>query len=174
VNVRVLPEGSAVAVIIAAMFTLVGPISTVPRVSGRCGIIGIPIPGIRIVVDVWVPMVPIRIVIKVPRRTVVAARESKTESLCSGNQDGRLSLSVRALGWEQGQTAYRKCGQKKSSHRFFLSFVSLSFVFARAGTPAQHFLDALRFSAAPMRESDIRGRAVAKQRKSPKRFSSAV
>jgi hypothetical protein len=71
-------------------------------------------------VDVWVPVVPIGIT-KVPRRTVVAARKSKTESLSSGNQDGGLSLSVRMLG---------QCAQEKS-YRFCFSFVSLFLVSRR-------------------------------------------
>lgn len=90
------------------MLAVVSPISAVPIVWG-CGVICIWIPRIWIVVDVRVPIVPIRIIIKVARRSVVSVRKSKTEALSPGNQDSRLSLRIRTLGWNQGQSAYRHC-----------------------------------------------------------------
>jgi hypothetical protein len=78
-------------------------------------------------VHVRVPIVSVRIIIEVGRNAVVAARKSKAESFSSGNQYGRRILSIRTLGWGQSQSAYRKCGQEKSSHKFCLSLVSLFF-----------------------------------------------
>ena len=75
------------------MMTVVGPLPAV-SIVWRSRIIRVWIPGIWIVVDVRVPIVPIGIIIKVRRGTVVAARKSKTESLSSGNQDGRLGVRM--------------------------------------------------------------------------------
>jgi virulence-associated protein VagC len=88
---------------------VIRPMRGVP-VAWRRGIIGIRISGVRIVVNVRMPVIPVRIIIEVARRTVVPARKSKTEALSSGNQDSRLSLSMRKLDWNQEQSAYRQSG----------------------------------------------------------------
>jgi hypothetical protein len=65
------------------------------------------------------PVVSVRIVIQVARRTVVAAREPKTDSLRSGNQYSRLSVTTVCR--YKRQSNYSHCNQKKSLHAFFLS-----------------------------------------------------
>ena len=87
----------------------ISPMRRVPMRGGR-GIIGIWISGVWIVMDVRVPIVSVRIIIEVARRTVVSARKSKTEAQSSGNQDSRLSLSVRTLNRKQRESAYRQSG----------------------------------------------------------------
>ena len=85
---------------VVAIMMVIRPMRGVPM-GWRRGIIGIWISGVRIVVDVRMPIVPVRIIIEVARRSVVSARKSKTEALSSGNQDSRLSLSIRTLDWNQ-------------------------------------------------------------------------
>ena len=65
-----------------AMMTVVGPVPSVPV---RAAVIIRIRSGIRIVVNVRVPIVPVRIIIKVRRISGVAARKSKTESPRSGD-----------------------------------------------------------------------------------------
>jgi len=105
-NLRVFGPALLALVIMVTMLAVVSPMSTV---RGGRGIIRIRIPSIRIVVDVRVPRVSVGIIIKVIRRTVVAARKSETESLSSRNQDRCRALSVRTLGRNEGQPAYRHC-----------------------------------------------------------------
>jgi hypothetical protein len=62
-----------------------------------------------IVVNVRVSGVSVGIIIKVPRITVVPARKSETESLSSRNQEGSRRLSVRTLGRDHCESAYRQC-----------------------------------------------------------------
>ena len=88
--------------------------------------------------DVRVPIVSVRIVIQVRRIGRVAAWESKTESLSSGNQDGRLSVTT--LRRNERQSAYRQYDQQKFFHSF-LPFVSL---FCEGGTVAKTFHDVSR------------------------------
>ena len=93
---------------VVAIIVVISPMRSVP-VGWRRGIISKWISGVRIVMDIRVPIVSIRIIIEVTRRTVVPARKSKTEALGSGNQNSRLSLSIRKLSWNQSQPAYRQC-----------------------------------------------------------------
>ena len=94
---------------VVAIMMVISPVRSVPMARWR-GIIGIWISGVWIVMDVRVPIVSVRIIIEVARRTVVSARKSKTEAQSSGNQDSRLSLSVRTLNRKQRESAYRQSG----------------------------------------------------------------
>src|SRR5437762_13780258 len=90
--------------------------------------------------DVRMPILPVGIVVKVTRRTVVAARKSKTEPLSSGNQDGRLS--VQTLRGNERRSTHRQCNQEKFFHS------SLPFLCClEGGTLAKTFHDASGFSA---------------------------
>jgi len=91
-------------VMMVPMLAVVSPMPAV-SIGWGSGIIRIRIPGIWIVVDVRVAIVPVGIIIEVRRRTVVSARKPKTESLSSRNQ--HRDLSLRMLRWHQGQSAYR-------------------------------------------------------------------
>ena len=114
---------------------------------------------------VRVPIVSVRIIIEVGRNAVVAARKSKTKSFSSGNQYGRRILSITTLGWNQSQSAYRKCGEEKSSHKFCLSLVSLFFVSRRLEL-LLNISSTRCVSALPsMRESDSAHRAVPRRRR---------
>jgi hypothetical protein len=97
------------------MMAVISPMPVIP-ISWRSGIIRIWIPGIWIVVNVRMPIISIRIIIVARRIRGVAARKSKTESLSSGNQDGRLSVST--LPGNESQPAYRQSNQEKLLHRF--------------------------------------------------------
>lgn len=94
--------------------------------------------------DVRVSRVPVGIIIKVSRRTVVAAWKSKTESLSSRNQDCCRALSVRPLNWNERQSGYRQCNQEKFFHTLFLSFIV-----SRDPLP-KDFLDVLRLCSVPL------------------------
>jgi hypothetical protein len=114
----------------------------VPMRGGR-GIIGIWISGVWIVMDVRVPIVSVRIIIQVARRTIVSARKSKTEALSSGNQDSRFGLSIRTLNWKQRESAIARA--VKISFCMTSPFVCpFSFLFARDRDLLRIFLDAFR------------------------------
>ena len=142
-----------------AMVTMGSPMPAVPVCWGR-GIICIWIPGIWIVVNVRVPIVPIGIIIKIARRTGVAARKSKTESLSSGNQDG--GLGVRMLRRNNRQSAHPQYNQEKPFHKIFPSyFVCFQGIEHCAG----HFLGAKPFP------NDKIGRAASYGSPNPPHFS---
>jgi hypothetical protein len=88
-----------------AMVTVVCPVPTIP--IGRAAVIIRIRSGIRIVVNVRAPIVPVGIIIQVRRISGVAAGESKTKSPGSGNQDG--GLSAGALCGNNYQSTYRHC-----------------------------------------------------------------
>ena len=114
---------SIVVVIMMSMVAVIGPVPAVPIAWGG-GIICIWIPSIWIVVNVRMPIISIRIIIVARRVRGVAARKSKTESLSSGNQDGRLSVST--LPGNESQPAYRQSNQEKLLHTF-TSSISFGF-----------------------------------------------
>ena len=130
-----------------SMVAVIGPVPAVPIAWGG-GIICIWIPSIWIVVNVRMPIISIRIIIVARRVRGVAARKSKTESLSSGNQDGRLSVST--LPGNESQPAYRQSNQEKLLHRFTSSICfgfCLLFCAGRLRLPLSRNSDEVGFAA---------------------------
>jgi len=77
------------------------------------GVRGAVIIGLRIT-DVRPHVIPIGVIIKIPRIPIVTAWESKAESFNSASDE---HLRVRTVCWDQCQSTYRYCDEKKFFHR---------------------------------------------------------
>ena len=83
-------------------------------VSGAVpGVRGAVIIGLRII-DVRPQIIPVGIIIKIPRIGIVTARKSEAESFNSASDE---HLRVGTLRWDQCQSTYRYCDEKKFFHR---------------------------------------------------------
>jgi len=92
--------------LVMAMLAMVGS----RAVPVACGAVII---GLRIT-DVRPHRIPVGVIIKVPRITIVTAWKSKTESFNSASDE---HLCVRTLCRDQCQSAYHYCDEKKFFHR---------------------------------------------------------